>query len=275
MGATLQMNVRRSAFGLLGRIATERSVKLASQIFSTPRSRPFTAEDKALLATGQPLSLQCGLAATVWGKGETVLLVHGWQRNRASLGKFVQPLVESGKRVVAFDALAHGDSAGKKTNALEYAQSILTVGKELGHLSGIIAHSMGGGASLIALRQGLQAKRIVLLASAADWEYQMRFFAKYLGLPEKAATRLVKVLEEQVQIDVSKLNSAYVCKELTQKALLFHDPQDPRVPYQDSVAISENMLHAELITVQHLGHAGVLEDETIVKKSVAFLSEEA
>ncbi len=275
MGATFQLNMQRSAFGFLGYVATEQSVKLASRLFSTPRSRPFTQDDRALLATGQALSLKCGLAATAWGnsEGETILLVHGWQRQRASLGKFVEPLLQAGKRVVAFDAPAHGDSPGKKTNPLEYAKAILEVGQELGNLDGIIAHSMGGGASLIALSQGLQAKRIVLLASAADWEYQMRFFAKYLGMPEKAASRLVRVLEEQVQADVKQLNSANVSKQLTQSALLFHDPNDPRVPYQDSVDISKQMQQAQLVTVQGLGHAGVLEDKDVIEKSVSFLSE--
>jgi pimeloyl-ACP methyl ester carboxylesterase len=275
MGATFQLNVQRSAFGLLGHVATEQSAKLASQLFSTPRSRPFTEEDRALLKTGQALSLKCGLAATAWGssEGEPILLVHGWQRQRASLGKFVEPLLAAGKRVVAFDAPAHGDSPGKKTNPLEYAKAILAVGQELGNLDGIVAHSMGGGASLIALSQGLQGERIVLLASAADWEYQMRFFAKYLGLPEKAATRLVKVLEEQVQIDVTKMNSAYVCKELKQAALLFHDPEDKRVPYQDSLDISKQLQRAQLITVQGLGHAGILEDKNVIDKSVSFLTE--
>jgi pimeloyl-ACP methyl ester carboxylesterase len=276
MGATLQMNMQRSVFGLLGYLATEQSAKLASRLFSTPRSRPFTLQDKALLATGQALILHCGLAATVWGNTneQTILLVHGWQRQRASLGQFVGPLVKSGKRVVAFDAPAHGDSPGKQTNPLEYAKAILAVGKELGALDGIIAHSMGGGASLISLSQGLQAKRIVLLASAADWEYQMRFFARYLGLPLKASTRLIKILEAQAREDLNKLNSAYVCKGLTQPALLFHDPEDMRVPYQDGAAISENMPQAQLVTVQQLGHGGVLEDEAVIEKSVAFLTQD-
>ncbi len=275
MRATFQLNMQRSAFGILGRVATEQSAKLASQLFSTPRSRPFTEADRALLASGQSLPLGCGLAGTVWGTGgEIILLVHGWQRQRASLGQFVKPMLAAGKRVVAFDAPAHGDSPGKKTNPLEYAQAILAVGKELGKLDGIIAHSMGGGASLIALSQGLQAKQIVLLASAADWEYQMRFFAKYLGLPEKAATCLVKLLEAQVKTDVCNWNSAVVCKELTQRALLFHDPEDQRVPYQDSVDISQQMQRAQLVTVQGLGHAGVLEDKGVIETSVAFLSTE-
>jgi pimeloyl-ACP methyl ester carboxylesterase len=270
-----QHTVRRSVFRTLGYFSAARSAKLASQLFSTPRSRPFTSEDKILLAKGRTFSLECGLAATVWGeeKEETVLLVHGWQRHRASLGKFVGPLLEAGKRIVAFDAPAHGDSPGKKTNPLEYAKAILEVGKELGNLHGVIAHSMGGGATLIALSEGLQAKRIVLLASAADWEYQMRLFATYLGMPDQAATQLVKILEGQVQADVAKLNSAYVCRNLSQPALLFHDPEDARVPYQDSVAISKQMTCARLVTVQHLGHAGVLEDRDIIRQSVTFLSE--
>jgi pimeloyl-ACP methyl ester carboxylesterase len=275
MGATLQTTALRSAFGLMGYVSTNRSARLASRLFSTPRSRPFTSEDRVLLETGQALSLRCGLAATVWGEqeGETILLVHGWQRHRASLGHFVQPLVATGKRVIAFDAPAHGDSPGKQTNPLEYAQTILAVGEELGNLDGIIAHSMGGGATLLALSQGLQAKRIVLLASAADWEYQMRFFARYVGLPAKATQRLIAILEEQAQMDIQKLNSDYVCRTLTQPTLLFHDPEDKRVPYQDSVAIAKNMAQAQLVTVHKLGHGGVLEDKDVIEQAVSFLTE--
>ncbi|MGL4611941.1 MAG: alpha/beta hydrolase [Trueperaceae bacterium] len=271
----LRRIMRRSVFKTISYVDPQRAAQLASRIFSTPRSRPFTEEDKCILAKGQVLSLKSGLTATVWGdkKEETVLLIHGWQRHRASLGKFIEPLVEQGRRVVAVDAPAHGDSPGKKTNPLEYAKAILTVGKELGKLDGIIAHSMGGGATLIALSQGLQAKRIVLLASAANWEYQMRFFATYLGLSERAASRLVKVLEAQAQIDVDKLDSAYVCKGLQQNALLFHDPEDLRVPYKDSVAIAEQLPHAQLVTVRGLGHGGILKDEDVIRRSVTFLKE--
>jgi pimeloyl-ACP methyl ester carboxylesterase len=277
MGAAMQTTMLRSAFGVMGYVSTERSARLASKLFSTPRCRPFTPEDRGLLETGQALSLQSGLAATVWGSEEkpTVLLVHGWQRHRASLGHFVEPLLAAGKRVVAFDAPAHGDSPGKQTNPLEYSQAILAVGKELGNIEGIIAHSMGGGATIIALSQGLQAERIVLLASAADWDYQMRLFAKYLGLPAKATERLVAVIEEGAKIDVQQFNSASVAKTLKQPALLFHDPEDQRVPYRDSVAIAENMRHARLVTVHQLGHGGVLEDKAVIEQAVSFLRGQA
>lgn len=273
MGAAVQTTMLRSAFGVMGYISAERSARLASKLFSTPRCRPFTPEDQVLLQKGQALSLRCGLAATVWGKEEnpTVLLVHGWQRHRASLGHFVEPLLAAGKCVVAFDAPAHGCSPGKQTNPLEYSQAILAVGKELEHVESIIAHSMGGGATLIALSQGLQAQRIVLLASASDWEYQMRLFAKFLRLPMKATERLIAVIEEGAEIDVQKFNSASVAKTLTQLALLFHDPEDQRVPYADSVAIAKNMRHARLVTVHQLGHGGVLEDKAVIEQAVSFL----
>lgn len=277
MGAAVQTTMLRSAFGVMGRVSAERSARLASKLFSTPRCRPFTSEDRVLLERGQTLSLRCGLAATDWGseKHPIILLVHGWQRHRASLGHFVEPLLAAGKRVIAFDAPAHGDSPGKQTNPLEYSQAILEVGEELGNVEGIIAHSMGGGATLIALSQGLQAQRIVLLASASDWEYQMRLFAKFLRLPAKATERLIAVIEEGARIDVQQFNSASVAKTLTQPALLFHDPEDQRVPYGDSEAIAKNMRHARLITVHQLGHGGVLDDKAVIEQSVSFLTEQA
>lgn len=43
-----------------------------------------------------------------WGEGPAVLLVHGWSSHTGCMAGFVDPLLERGFRVVAFDAPAHG-----------------------------------------------------------------------------------------------------------------------------------------------------------------------
>jgi pimeloyl-ACP methyl ester carboxylesterase len=40
------------------------------------------------------------------------------------MGLFINPLVDAGYRVIAFDAPAHGDSGGKRTSLLEFAQIV-------------------------------------------------------------------------------------------------------------------------------------------------------
>ncbi|MEZ4682380.1 MAG: alpha/beta fold hydrolase [Caldilineaceae bacterium] len=65
-----------------------------------------------------------------WGSGPTVLLVHGWAGRGSQLAPLVAPLVNAGYRVVAFDAPAHGDSPGDRTNLLEVSNLIRTLSQE-------------------------------------------------------------------------------------------------------------------------------------------------
>ena len=270
--ASLSLKATRVAFKLLSVTSPSLSVRLAEQLFSTPRTRPLSKTEQAVLADGEALPLTSGLAATRWGSSDApkVLLVHGWQRHRASLRDFVNPLVKAGKQVIAFDAPAHNDSPGRTANPIIYAEALLELGRELGPLHGVVAHSMGGGATVLALHDGLQAERVVLLAPASDWEYQLRFFTGYLGLNEAMSDRFVRRLEAQAR-SLDRMTPAYLCKELEQPFLLFHDMEDQRVPYQDSTDLAKHLPVAELVTLRELGHSKLLYDAEVVAKTVNFL----
>src|SRR5690349_395790 len=96
--------------------APSRLVQQIIQQFLTPDRHVRPAREEEVRATGTPLRLGGGLAATAWGEGPPVLLVHGWAGRGTQLGEFVAPLVAAQRRVVALDAPAHGDSPGTQTN---------------------------------------------------------------------------------------------------------------------------------------------------------------
>ena len=267
----LTLKTTRAGFKLLSGIAPGMSVRAAARLFSTPRSRPVSPQEKAILDRGEALRLS-GLAATAWGVGPTVLLVHGWERHRASLSAFVIPLVERGLRVVAFDAPAHNDSPGRTANPIQFTEAILGVANTLGPLRGVVSHSMGGGATVMALHEGLEAQRVVLLAPASDWEYQMRFFATYVGLTSAAADRFVAYIQAQAGRSLSEMTPRDLCAEVAQPVLLFHDHDDARVPYSDSVDLQANLPHAELVPLEGLGHSKLLRASSVIERAVDFLS---
>ena len=99
-----------------------------------------------------------------WGEGPTVLLVHGWNGRATQLGAFVEPLLARGYRVVAFDAIGHGESAGKQSSLPEFANCIRQIADELGGVYAIVAHSLGGAATTFALAYGLRAERLVYVS---------------------------------------------------------------------------------------------------------------
>jgi len=138
----------------------ERRLETVFQALITPQRVPLTPRDEALLRRGATLGLDRGLAATSWGEGPTVLLVHGWNSRGTHWGAYVDALTEAGFRAVAVDAPGHGDSPGDHCHALEYGLRLIEVGRQVGPLAGIVAHSFGAGATAIALGRGLRADRI-------------------------------------------------------------------------------------------------------------------
>src|SRR5687768_17598331 len=68
-------------------------------------------------AGGEPFEVEAQghvVRGSVWGDSldldRTVYLVHGWGGRGSQFGAMVEPLLESGHRVVMLDAPAHGDS---------------------------------------------------------------------------------------------------------------------------------------------------------------------
>src|SRR5258708_21826259 len=93
----------------------------------------------------------------VWGAGPSVLLVHGWGGGGAQLGPLVGPLVARGFSVVTFDAPGHGASDTGTVTIPEITSAIRAVAESRGPLAAVVAHSVGGTASVRALWEGLEA----------------------------------------------------------------------------------------------------------------------
>src|SRR5688572_12069614 len=119
-------------------------------------SEKAKAREAAWLEGTTPLVVPFGrgtLRGFTAGEGPTVLLVHGWGDRASRLGAFIAPLTAAGYRVAAVDLPAHGDSSGLRTNAYEAAAGIRATADHLGGVDAVIAHSMGGAETLLALRE--------------------------------------------------------------------------------------------------------------------------
>jgi pimeloyl-ACP methyl ester carboxylesterase len=79
------------------------------------------------MATGHRFSLSSGgqkLAVWSWGDGPTALLLHGWAGRSEQLAAFVRPLLAAGFSVIAPDAPGHGDSSGRTSSILAFADAL-------------------------------------------------------------------------------------------------------------------------------------------------------
>jgi 2-succinyl-6-hydroxy-2,4-cyclohexadiene-1-carboxylate synthase len=99
----------------------------------------------------------------MWGKGEPVVLVHGFTQSAGAWGPLAERLA-AGYRVVAVDAPGHGRSAAVRADLW---QSAALIG-EAGGPATYIGYSMGGRMALhLALSRSDLVRRLVLVSATA------------------------------------------------------------------------------------------------------------
>src|SRR5437773_8108715 len=223
----LQLQATRVAMRALERTAPSLGAALAERLFFTPPRTSLTPPVREVLATGRPfrVCVEDGrVAAWAWGHGPAVALVHGWGGRGGRLAAaFVAPLVASGFSVITFDAPGHGASDGRLSSMPQVARALQAVADAAGSLFGIVAHSMGGSASALAMTQGLQVERAVFLAPAADPARFAEAFARLLAVGPAALAAMRQRSEARLRFRWSDLNVPRLAAKLTTPLLVVHD----------------------------------------------------
>ncbi|MEU1396043.1 alpha/beta fold hydrolase [Micromonospora zamorensis] len=271
----------RTSFRLLDRVAPAVGARWAERIWFTLPRATGKPSSRRVQTPGSPFDISVGGHTVVgesWGDGPTVYLVHGWAGNRKQLDPFVAPLVAAGRRVVAFDAPSHGESApgefGSRSSSIpELAAALSAVVERHGRASAIVAHSLGATATAVALCDGLHASRIAMLAPMASPAAYARYFARVLGFGERTLRRLSARVERRVgapmrHFDVPELGRAIA----TPPTLIIHDREDVSIPVTDGAAIAAAWSGATLHVTTGLGHRRLLRDSGVVSEVVAFVS---
>jgi len=260
----------RAGFYGASRIAPGVTSAVAAHLFrTTRRSKPKPGE-RDVLATAVPSTL-ARMKVWSWGEGPTVLLVHGWNGRATQLGAFVEPLVSRGYRVVAFDAIGHGESAGHQSSLPELANCIRQVVDELGGVFAIIAHSLGGAATTFALAYGLRAERLVFVSPPADPREFLKIFGTGLGITEEVRSRVEQRVERRLGIPMEDMQAFEIAPNMQVPLLVIHDEEDKEVPVAVGKSVARSWPDANLIVTRGLGHQRILRDAGVKDAAVSFI----
>jgi pimeloyl-ACP methyl ester carboxylesterase len=256
-------------------VAPELTTHALADLFCTPRTRPLTKKQREVLSSGQSFRVEHEgrfLDAWSFGRGSTVLLVHGWAGRGAQLLPLVAPLTALGHRVVLFDAPAHGESGGRTTNLGDFARAIASVLRTVGGAHGIITHSMGGAATAIALSRYTQApERLVFVAPPIHPDTWIRRFREMLELDDDIVERLAMEIERRARIPLGELRGDEIARQMSTPLLVIHDQGDREVPYASGERLAEAWPGARLITTEGLGHNRILRDPDVIHAATSFM----
>jgi len=258
----------------MGAVAPGLAARWAENLFCTPPHR--REGDEAFIATGSRFSLSSQgqhLVGWQWGDGPTVVLVHGWGSRASRLGPLAAALVESGCRVVAYDAPAHGESTGRFASLPEFARALSDVAEAVGPIHGLVGHSLGGAAVAMAMREGLGARRAVLIAPPADVRIFSDHFARTLAIPPAVQQTMHRNLERRLRIVWDDLHIPTILRDLPAAALVIHDRDDRDVPFAHGEEIVGAWAGSRLMITSGLGHRFLLRDPAVIRRAVEFLRE--
>lgn len=253
--------------------------ELAARTFLTPRRPPRPERERAILASATPLTLSAGglpLAAWAWGEPDApvVLLAHGWAGRGAQLGALVPALVERGRRVITWDAPAHGDSPGRTTTLASMAEVLREVANRVGPVDAVIAHSFGCAAVTIALSRGLSVERAVYVAPLYTIGGAVERFAQLFALSPGARADFEAALAHANLAARADVEGARLAPLMRVPLYVIHDRDDREVPYAEGVATARAWPGARLLTTGGLGHHRVLADPEVVAAAAAFATGE-
>ena len=282
LGLPWQIRVLRSIFRTPGRILPGLTSRIAFNSFTTARRKPITEADQQFLGTARRVKVSHGdieLVGYVWDEyGPTILLVHGWESNASRLRPFVEPLKDSGYRVIAFDAPAHGASPGKQTNPADFGNAVRAVIEQYGPIYAIIAHSFGAASTSFMLsvqsrataKPTVSVEKLVLFGSPSDLSVLVRRWAETLSLPERVLAGMYQIMSQRTGLpkEAFTVNMYANLREIP--GMIVHDRQDRLIPFSEAEAIVREWPQADLVATEGLGHRGTLRDPDVVKRVVTF-----
>jgi pimeloyl-ACP methyl ester carboxylesterase len=200
-----------------------------------------------------------------------ILLVHGWSGRGTQLVKIADELITQGFYIVSFDAPAHGKSKGNSTIMTEFIACVLEIEKQFGPFEYAIGHSLGGMATLNAIREKLNVKKAVIIGSGDIIQDIINDFIKNLRLKPEIGIKLRGHFEKKFSTEMDYYSASRVAKDVIIPILIIHDEYDEEVNIKAAHHIHQSLENSKLFLTKGLGHRKILGNDKVVQKIKNFL----
>lgn len=267
--------VVRKSFRLTGELAPKLAVRTGAWLMTKPKRSQSPAHEREWLAKARSSFVHFHrerIAVMEWGSGPAVLFVHGWCSRGLRFSHMIAPLLQAGFRVVVFDAPAHGRSSGTHINIVQWSEAILAVGEELGPIHGLIAHSIGATASILALEAGLKVNRVIFVSALADIGGAFSHFSKALQIPDGVTQGMIRHFETIFRRSIDTIDAIRVAQQIeTPPLLIFHDKEDPLLSHSRAKELARAWKNSKLISTSGIGHHSILDNPQLIRETISFL----
>lgn len=261
---------------ITGKISPTLTGKWLNSLWFTPQAMPIKKEDKAWIDNASTEWIQYkGRPVPVyrWGIGPAILCVHGWGGHSGQFTPLMQKLVEEGFQVIAFDAPAHGQAQGKRTDLTEFSDLVSLIIRGENNPIHIIAHSMGGVASIDAINRGSSALSITLIGTPLSLDYIIQVTQSQMRLDSTIIDAHKQLMSKKYGNDVWKrFDLLQTPTEFTAPLLLIYDKDDTQILFEVSQSLQQHWPNAKRIETEGLGHNRLLRNDKVIADLHHFLT---
>jgi pimeloyl-ACP methyl ester carboxylesterase len=265
-------------------VSPHKAALLAFDLFSNPFKTQAKKLAPASFHKAIPLSLEMNqlmIRGYQWKcpqpEAKKILIIHGFGSDAYKFEKYVDALLKERFEVFAFNAPGHGNSDGKRINALLYRDMILEVVNQFGPFYGMIAHSLGGLASSLAMEKIVkdQPSKLVLVAPATETKTAVEHFFNFLKVDKKIIAAFYELIETLAKQPISYFSVARVVRKAHFNTLWVHDEEDKICTFEDvKPVLSEQLPKLEFFITKGLGHNKIYKMDSTRDKIVHFLTTE-
>jgi pimeloyl-ACP methyl ester carboxylesterase len=248
-----------AALNAIALVSKAQAGKMAYQIFCTPRQGKINEKQKDFLQTasrwtGLELNgekIQC----YEWeGKGEKVILAHGWESNSARWKNLILSLQKADFHIIAMDAPAHGNSGSKVFQAVKYATFINCVAQHF-QAKYLVGHSVGGYASIYFLSHFEHAiEKVAIMGAPSDLSLILQKYSSMMGYSRRVHEGLLEYLHREFGHSVDYFKAHDFATKLTILGLVISDKDDFICAFAEGEQIAANWNGATFLATEKLGH---------------------
>ena len=267
---------------ILSRIHNEWSAKVLSQIwFTVFKSKPKLWVDDFWAQADKSITIQLAdktIPVYSWGAGPLVVLMHGWSGSGTQFRRFIPELVGAGYQVITFDAPGHGRNPGRQSHLLEFSDSLMAIQQQVGDIDTVIAHSLGGMATTVAIQRGLKPQKLVMIAPHLDVQKIFESYRDLLNLRPALANRFHALIGQKMydildqQDPWSTMKPSALLNDKTPAGMLVYDNEDEEVEAEIFKQIEATWKDCYSVKTDNLGHNKILKDESVIQSILLFLT---
>lgn len=267
----------RLGIGALGAVAPGAAVEVSARLMAhVGRPSPVRGRDRDVHERARRGAIPVGDERVVtyqWGDDDSpaVLLAHGWQLRASRMAALVTAFEGAGLRVLAFDAVAHGDSTGRHANVFQFVAALNRLAADVvasrGEVVGVVGHSLGGLAAGLAVREGMPSPRWAAIGAPAGLTPTAQVFASMVGLPDRLVPDLLGAASRRF---LGGDAAAWESGDLVTRpapagagALFVRDVDDVMGLPGDARRLHAAHPGSELLVTAGLGHNRVLDDPEV------------